>query len=514
MGPLTDAPESHSIKNGNAASSNRPRHSTRSTCAQILATLIQNWLLIEIGLDIAMTTMVIGALHNSASEELSMNDDQASWFGSLPDICHPVSSLLSGYVQEAVGRKTAMIMVTIPCFVAWITLHFAQSINTLYIVSIIMGLCTGLTEAPLHSYIGEIAEPHLRGTLSSISTSAALIGMFMMYVFTYFFYWRTVALICSACPVITFTVMTQIPESPTWLVVRNRLDEAKKALCWLRGWVKPAEVEEEFQALVKHAEKSVGLNQAGDDKPRTKIAFLKMQLTEMTRRKVLLPFRQICIVFFICSLAYFCAIRPYLIGELQKLDTPIDAKLILIYSQVLLFIGAMMNVMFLRRFGKRKIAIFCNTVIAISMFGLGIHYAYLKGSKQFPLLAWLPVVFWLSISFFGGFGPALLAWQLVSELFPIIGRGLATGISAAFSKLMGAAEVKSYLYIEAWVDLSGVMYLYGTATILGTLYLYFYLPETEGKSLEQIEVYFTENYDRKEKFSIGKRVKLEEKNPS
>lgn len=69
-----------------------------------------------------------------------------------------------------------MIMVTIPCFVAWITLHFAQSINTLYIVSIIMGLCTGLTEAPLHSYIGEIAEPHLRGTLSSISTSAALIG--------------------------------------------------------------------------------------------------------------------------------------------------------------------------------------------------------------------------------------------------------------------------------------------------------------------------------------------------
>ncbi|CAH0381022.1 unnamed protein product [Bemisia tabaci] len=61
----------------------RYNYSRRSAFAQVLATLIQNWLLIEIGLDTAMTTMVIGALHLNSAEALSMNDEQASWFGKL-----------------------------------------------------------------------------------------------------------------------------------------------------------------------------------------------------------------------------------------------------------------------------------------------------------------------------------------------------------------------------------------------------------------------------------------------
>lgn len=82
------------------------------------------------------------------------------------------------------------------------------------------------------------------------------------------------------------------------------------------------------------------------------------------------------------------------------------------------------------------------------------------------------------------------------------GRGLATGISAAWTHLVVSALIKSYLYIKAWVGLSGVMYLYGATTFLGFLYYYLYLPETEGKSLEQIESYFTDDPDLEEFFSV------------
>lgn len=69
--------------------------------------------------------------------------------------------------------------------------------------------------------------------------------------------------------------------------------------------------------------------------------------------------------------------------------------------------------------------------------------------------------------------------------------------------------IKSYLFIENWISLSGIMYLYGTGAVLGVLHLYFCLPETEGKTLQQIETYFTKNHDRKEKYSIGKAARVE-----
>lgn len=84
------------------------------------------------------------------------------------------------------------------------------------------------------------------------------------------------------------------------------------------------------------------------------------------------------------------------------------------------------------------------------------------------------------------------------------GRGLASGISAAWAYIVGFILVKSFLYTETWIGLSGVTYAYGAVSVIGVAYIYFYLPETEGKTLEQIEKYFTKNHDRKEKFSIGK----------
>lgn len=56
-----------------------------------------------------------------------------------------------------------------------------------------------------------------------------------------------------------------MPESPSWLIARNRLDDAKKALCWLRGWVEPHEVEEEFQDIVNYTRMSTGVGTILDD---------------------------------------------------------------------------------------------------------------------------------------------------------------------------------------------------------------------------------------------------------
>nr|XP_018906862.1 PREDICTED: facilitated trehalose transporter Tret1-like [Bemisia tabaci] len=314
-------------------------NATKSAWAQILASIMQNWLFIEIGLELVMPTVILGSLHNNPAEPLNMNDDQASWFGSIPAFCHPIGSLMSGLLQDKFGRKGAMMLVNIPIFMGWMILYFAESIHALYIVSVIMGLCTGLAEAPLHAYIGEIGEPRMRGTISTISTSCCSIGVWLMFLFGYLFDWRTVALVSSSCSIITFTFMTQLPESPTWLTLRGRLDEAKKSLCWLRGWVSSAEVEPEFLSLVKYTVKSARLSQENsaysslpikEGEPVAKRGgFLKEQLKELTNKRTFRPLRLMFIVFIITDIAWVHGIKPYFVKELRMLESPIDPNLAL-----------------------------------------------------------------------------------------------------------------------------------------------------------------------------------------
>lgn len=80
------------------------------------------------------------------------------------------------------------------------------------------------------------------------------------------------------------------------------------------------------------------------------------------------------------------------------------------------------------------------------------------------------------------------------------GRGTAQGLAAAWAYYVRFVMSKSHLYLERWIKLNGVFFLYGAVAIIAFLYHLRYLPETEDKSLEKIESYFTEDHDEAEKF--------------
>ncbi|CAH0753944.1 unnamed protein product [Bemisia tabaci] len=402
----------------------RYEYSNRSTFAQVLATIVQSWLLIDNGLMKAVPTLILGSLHDNPNEPLDMNDDQASWFGAIPYICTPITSFASGIFQEKFGRKGSMILVNIPIFVAWILLYVAESIAAFYTVAVIMGLSIGLSEAPLSCYIGETSEPHLRGTLATIMSTAMIIGYFIMYTLGYFFDWRTAALISSAFPIVTFVLMTPIPESSTWLIGRSRFKDAKKSLRWLRGWVTAEAVEEEYQSLLSNNRDPIRkkpsestLQERGPE--QEDYGFFRTQYQTLMNDNIMLPLRLVLITSFIGYVAVLRGMTPYLIGELNALSTPIDAKLVLIITQILFLLGAAADMMFLQGLGKRKIALFSHAIAAVCLLGIGFYAFHLQASAvYYPHLAWLPVIFLMVINFLGGFSLQVLPWQLMCEVFP------------------------------------------------------------------------------------------------
>ncbi|CAH0381581.1 unnamed protein product [Bemisia tabaci] len=490
--------------------SSRYGYSSRSAFAQVIATLIQSWLILENGLLFGAPTLILGALHgNSSAEGLRMNDDEASWFGAIPSICTPLASFASGYLQDRFGRKGVALLANIPILATWLLLYTANSIPALYIGAGMMGLSQGLAEAPIISYTGEISEPHLRGILSTITSTAVMIGMIIMFVLGYYFDWRTATLISAAFPIITIAVMTQIPESPTWLLGKNRLDDAKRSLCWLRGWISNEEIEEEFQNLVNYTRNSAKEDCSATSNGHVQDScnvksdgFLKTHYNILTRKHVLRPLRLVMLTAFFTFVAVLVGMRPYYINELKALNSPLDPKLLLIIGQFLFIGGAVTNMAVLRMTGKRILVLFSYLTAAISILGLAAYSTFLKDSATW--ITWIPIVLLCVISFLSGLSILILPWQLSGEVYPPVGRGLATGISAAWTHLVISALIKSYLYMKAWVGFSGVMYLHCACVVIGFVYLYCNLPETEGKSLEQIETYFTKNVSRREKFSISK----------
>lgn len=76
--------------------------------------------------------------------------------GSLSFICQPIGSALSGWLTDPIGRKRALFVVNFPHIIAWALLYFSTTMTEVYVASVLLGLGTGLTEAPIITYIGEI----------------------------------------------------------------------------------------------------------------------------------------------------------------------------------------------------------------------------------------------------------------------------------------------------------------------------------------------------------------------
>jgi MFS family permease len=84
-------------------------------------------------------------------------------------------------------------------------------------------------------FLGEVAEPSMRGLLSSIPYVSYSMGILMVYALGATLHWQTVAWLAIILPLLSLLSFSLLPESPVWLARNNRVEEAGKALIWLRG---------------------------------------------------------------------------------------------------------------------------------------------------------------------------------------------------------------------------------------------------------------------------------------
>ncbi|XP_014273037.1 facilitated trehalose transporter Tret1 [Halyomorpha halys] len=459
----------------------------RRAIPQVLACTANNCILFDNGLVLSMPTIVIAALLDSGGD-ISLDAEQATWFASIAYLCQPLGSVFSGMMMEPLGRKKSMMLLNIPFLTAWTMLYLANSVATLYIAGAIMGFGVGCTEAPILTYVGEITEPRFRGTLTSYAQLCGSLAYVVLYAIGYLTTWRNTVLCCAAVPVITFIAVSQVPETPIWLISKGRLQEAESALRWLRGWVSPEAVAEELQTMITYQKdepvkenviSSMQSTEALVNEKTTLLARTKYFLRPEMRRPLLL----VIAYFFFFYAAGLQTFRPYMVKVFELLNMPTDPNEATVIISIAGFVGNALCMVLVCYIGKKMLSLISLVMSALSCLLLSAAaFGYLSNSWPYPLF--------LILSFFTGLGIAPIPWMLQSELYPFRGKCMAAGIAAAASYLIGFAATKSFLFLNSVFQLYGMFLIFGVLSLCGALYLNRKMPETEGKTLAEIEAFF------------------------
>lgn len=162
-----------------------------------------------------------------------------------------------------------------------------------------------------------------------------------------------------------------MPESPSWLLSKGRPKDAQKSLQWLRGWVSPQTVHQEFTELQKYSDTSNACVSCAKQSIRcshSKSTF-RDKIKELRRRRNSRPFiLMICLSFF----THFSVtvLDPYIIQILIALGTPIDPNLTTVLISSMGIFGCIFLISTVKILGRRKIFLITTSVLAFSAIAL------------------------------------------------------------------------------------------------------------------------------------------------
>ncbi|KAI5695545.1 hypothetical protein M8J76_013485 [Diaphorina citri] len=299
--------------------------------------------------------------------------------------------------------------------------------------------------------------------------------------------WRTTSLISSIIPLLAIVMLLFLPESPTWLISKGRMADAEQSLRWLRGWSKKDKVRVEFDQIVRGIEKSSKDANRNASRNISKIDKIRNELNYFKRPEIIRPFNMLIILFFVTVISAFIPMRPYLVEVFQTFGLPLKSEWVLVLTGVLGITGSLISSLTVNKFGKRPMSLWSTGICFVFTLLLAICAMNLQWPGWIPLTVFC-ICFWIA-----GYGILALPWMLMSEIFPIEIRGVACGICAALNSLISFFVTKTYVNTMAWFGLHGTLFLYSFVMGVGFVYMYFYVPETEDRTLQEITDFFSEN---------------------
>lgn len=425
-----------------------------------------------VGFSSAYTSPALVSMKNTTLTSFVVTEESASWVGGVMPLAGLVGGITGGPLIETLGRKNTILATAIPFIVAWLLIACANSVVMVLIGRALSGFCVGVASLSLPVYLGETVQPEVRGTLGLLPTAFGNIGILLCFVAGTYLDWSGLAFLGGALPIPFLVLMFLIPETPRWYVSHGKEEEARKALQWLRG--READIEPELKGIIK----------SNNDAERHAS---KNALFELLKRSNLKPLAISLGLMFFQQLSGINAVIFYTVSIFKAAGSSIDENVCTIIVGIVNFGATFVATFLIDRLGRKILLYISEVSMIITLFTLGTFF-YLK-NIGYPVetFGWLPLASFVIfvIGFSLGFGP--IPWLMMGEILPAKIRGSAASVATGFNWTCTFIVTKTFADMVHYIGNSGAFWMFGSICVVGLFFVIFYVPETQGKSLEDIE---------------------------
>ncbi|XP_048000673.1 facilitated trehalose transporter Tret1-like isoform X2 [Leguminivora glycinivorella] len=381
-------------------------------------------------------------------------------------------------VMSRAGRKMALYVVTLILMMGWFVVIIATNYEMLLLGMMIQGLSFGMF-MPLRSvYIGECCSPRYRGGFLTATVLAQIFGILFVHFTGSLISYHLTALCSISFSLISLILTLYSPESPSWLATIGQHDACRENFLWLRG-------EDEMPELERIIE-TVNLFETQERIPHTP----REIITVVKKKEFYKPILLLFALYTMLSCGGAPIMGAYAVTILGLLMPKANANfwMVALDCQRLLFTGAAIFV--INKF-KRRTMLFCiGSLCAGSQVLMGA-YLFAKNNDYLPFDSlWIPGILisvqMLSISM----GMQPLPAVIAGEVCPLQHRGLAGGIGVTALSVAAFVVLKTFPGLVSVGGLEGAYAVYAgiIVTCLGVAWVL--LPETSGRTLQQIEEHF------------------------
>jgi|TARA_B110000037_G_scaffold127813_1_gene145310 MFS family permease len=482
---------------------------------------------------------IISGVMSYVGPEFNLTDGQIGWVVSAPSWAAMIAMIFSGRLSDRLGRKKILLLVAFLYAVSALFSAYAITYEMLYLARMIGGLAFGAALILAPMYIAEISTAENRGILVSIQQLNIVLGFFAAFLSNYFFnkynspehlflndenVWRWMLGVELFPALLYFLALFYVPRSPRWLYLKNKYIEAKQVLNQIHGKYR---AEKEISSIEKSIDKDKELQ--------------KVKWTDILKPSLRFIMVVGLVVGILQQITGINAIYFYATSIFKQTGIGTDAAFssgILLSSVTVIFTFIAMYL--IDRAGRRPLLLVGTAGIALSLllcaFGFSqatyqlklqdiSQFKFEKSQNLIPLAgniyendvdfkeemktvlgnrtynkndgiileaatqinATLVLVGILGFIACFAFSLGPVMWVLLSELYPIKYRGIAIGIVAFVNSFISSAVQLVFPWELSNLGNAMSFFIFGAIALVGFFVLLKILPETKGKSLEELE---------------------------
>lgn len=420
--------------------------------------------------NITKEALANGTLNNIYVDPL--ND--YGWIGSFSTLgalcmCFPI-----GFICDLIGRKLAMLLTIIPFSVGWLLIIFADSTDMIFAGRFLTGLAGGAFCVSAPMYTSEIAEKDIRGALGSYFQLLLTVGILLAYLFGAFLEPQTAAIICACVPLVFGVVFFLQPETPIYSLKKGNEEAAIKALRKLRG--------DEYNVEAEIADIKATIEKEKNEQ----VPFFESLKTRAAKKSLFICFS----LMFFQQLGGINAVIFYVGTIFEEANSSLAASDVTILVGVMQVIATFISSLIIDKFGRKILLLISDFIMAIAGILLAIYFTLkdrVMTEDEIKDLGFLPIlgVVVFIIVFSLGFGP--IPWMISSELMPASIKSNASSAAGTFNWFLAFLVTKFYGDLTHEIKTDTTFYIFAAVSIVGTVFIFFVVPETKGKTLEEIQ---------------------------